>query len=319
MKKSAFTLIEMIISIVILGILSAGTFVSIKNLYLKVAKSKAISELSSDSQNIVDQISLLLYDRVPSSVIGYDGVSSFESIYNMNQTYEVLEWLGTSVESLKKREYSGLVDLDDSNGTIKSPDTSVGDLETTTERKFQSVANALGEDSLALAFAGTFDDGQIVYSQDFNNSFGWHGNGANLLYVLDVNSTGSDIVLETQPNAIYEKYYIVDSAYAIARGEHVNLNAPCISDLNRSVKDNTLFLFFDYRPWRQNLGVGETYCADSAGGNQRGSVTILSNEISGFEIGLLNDNIYFNLTSNRGIPKRRAENNVTISKQKVVY
>ena len=305
MKLRAFTLVEMIMVIVILGVLSAGTFVSLKHLYLRVAKSQALSDLSLDSQIIVNQISSLLYDRVPSSVIGYDDNSSkFESIYSLSSTYHVLEWIGVSVESLKKRDYSGFVDLDDSNVsslTLVSPDTDVSLLALTTQKKFNITNNVFNDNILSLVFAGTIDDGSIVYSSDFNSSFGWHGNSANRVFGISNASNGKNIVLKTKPNEIYEKYYIVDSAYAIARGEDIN----CRSDANET---NTLYLFYNYRPWK-----GESFCDNAT------SVTTLSSEVAGFEIDLLNGSIFFNITMQRNIPKRGNENPVTISKQKVVF
>ena len=304
MKLRAFTLVEMIMVIVILGILSAGTFVSLKHLYLRVAKSKALSELSLDSQIIVNQISSLLYDRVPSSVIGYDdNTSTFESIYSLSSTYHVLEWIGVGVESFKRGDYSGFVDLDDSNAssrTIVSPDTNVALLAQSTQKKFGITNNIFIDDIVSVVFAGTFDDGSIVYSSDFNSSFGWHGNSANRVFGISNISNGKNIVLKTKPNEIYEKYYIVDSAYAIARGADIN----CRSDANET---DTLYLFYDYRPWK-----GESFCVDA-------DVTTLSKEVSGFEIDLLNGSIFFNLTMQRNVPKRANDNSVVISKQKVVF
>jgi prepilin-type N-terminal cleavage/methylation domain-containing protein len=314
-NKKAFTLIEMIFTLIILSILSIGTFISIKHLYQRVAKSRAISDLSSNSQVIVDEISSLLYDRVPTSVIGYNpGSDNFKSIYQLQGNFHILEWIGTATEALKKGDYSGFIDMDGSNkanNTVKSFGVNGSDINETLKNKFEgnnNIANA----GVALIFSGAFDEG--VIGSDFNNSFGWHGHNHNLVY--DINITDNNISFGgVRPDEIYEKYYLVDSAYAIARGADINQNATCIKALKVRPEDinNTLFLFYNYRPWKD-----ETFCADpNSGGSMEGNVTILSSEVSGFESGLINNSIYFELTLQRKI--RGTDNNVTISKQKVVF
>lgn len=308
MRIKAFTLIEIIVTIVILGILSAGTFVSLKHLYLKVANSKALSDLSSDSQVVVDQISALLYDRVPSSVIGYKSDGTFESIYNLGSSYNVIEWIGVASEAQKAGYYSGFVDLNRSDkilNTIYSPNIDVPALNSVMINKFDKNSG-----DLALIFAGSFDDGSLVLSSDFNSSFGWHGNAHN--EIEDIASIGSSsITFASTPDEIYEKYYLVDSAYAVARGADIDMSANCIKDLKKS-DANTLFLFYNYRPWQN-----KTFCADPNGSGKDGNVTILAYNVKGFEANLVNDSIKFSLTLQKHI--RGSDNNVTISKQKVVF
>ena len=290
MRYRGFTLVEMIMVIVVLGILSAGTFVSLKHMYQRVAKSKAISELSFDSQIIVNQISMMLRERVPRKVWGYEtNATNKTQIHDIvGGDFVILEWYGTASESLKAGHYSGFVDMDasdrDSN-TIVSYDINRSDINTTLEKKFGRNPIRSIQNSLALVFAGSFDEGASEHN------------------ITDINETDinkRNITLQTRPNRIYEKYFLVDSAYAIARGDDIN----CRSDANET---NTLYLFYNYRPWN-----GDTFCSDA-------NVTILSSEVSGFEIDLLNGNLLFNLTMQRSVPKRGNGNNVTISKQKVVF
>ena len=301
MKRVGFTMVELVVTIVIMGILASGAYIALKKLYTKTAKSKAISELSFDSTIIANQISSLLINRVPSTVIGYDSNSgNFESIYNLSSNYEILEWISVDFESFRDKKFSGFVDLERSDKTtssLYSPDTNISQFDT----------NKIG-----LIFSGSFDEGSI-YGLNFNNSFGWHGNSANEIF--DISSTSSDenITLSVHPNKIYEKYYLVDSAYAIAKSSDINTSASCIQDLNISISDNILFLFYDYRPWKL-----ETFCADPNGTTQEGNVTVLSNETSGFEVDFVEGMLQFKLTLSRSIPKG-GNKSVTISKQKAIF
>ncbi len=308
--KRGFTLIEMIVTIVILGILSAGTFISLEHLYIRSAKSKAISDLSFESQMIVDQIAVLMYERIPASVIGYNpSTNAFASIYAIDNNFTVLEWIGVAHEALKLRAYSGFVDM---NASIKPKLSSIG----INNQAIDSVVGKKFSDGnvskMGLFFAGSFDDGALYDSNEFNTTFGWHGNGVGTkIYDFTIANDGNITLLST-PNEIYEKYYMVDSGYAIARGSEVNLFT-CNYDFNVTTTSNTLFLFYNFRPW-----IGETFCGDKgSSGVRAGNVTILSQHVSGFEAGVINGTIYFNLSMNKVI--RGSENNVTISKQKAVY
>lgn len=314
--KKAFTMIEIIVVIVIMGILSLGTLISIKHLYIRASKTKTISDFSINSQIVLNQISSLLYNRVPLSTIGYNpNNGNFQSIYDINSNFTILQWIGIASESYIQRDYSGFVDMDKSDkntNTIVSFDIRGSNLETTEFKKFGINYTYLTPNDAnvtALIFTGAFDTGLI--STDFNNSFGWHNNAHNIIYDI-TKIKDNNITLAKRPNEIYEKYYLVDSAYAMARGADINIST-CSGYTKTNIDNNdTLYLFYNYRPWR-----GETFCADVNGVNKSGDITILSEHITGFEAGLINDSIYFNLTFNKKI--RGDDNNVTISKQKVIF
>lgn len=317
--KRAFTLIEIIVTIVVLGILSAGTFVSLEHLYLRSAKAKALSELSLESQRIVDQISMMMYERVPSSVIGYNPIAnSFQSIYNLDTNFTTLEWIGVASESYKVGIYSGFVDMNASDAPTKTlrtlPSINKNDLEGNQTSKFGGVHTIETADNVRLIFSESFDDEGS--STNVLNTFGWHGASANQTYKIEniPNMLEIDLADDASVNEIYEKYYFVDSAYAIARGEHIKQDASCINNLGITSQDinNTLFLFYNYRPWK-----GQTFCADPQGGTNDSNVTVFAKDVSSFEAGVINGVIYFNVGMQKKI--KGSDNTVSISKQKAVY
>lgn len=292
--KRGFSMIELIMTMVLMGILAGGAYISISKLYTKKAKAKAINELSLDSTLIMTQISALLSHRIPYSVIGYDmSDGSFESIYNMSKTYDVLEWISTDFEDFRAQYYSGFVDFDASNKDtfmLSSPDTDIDTI--------------LAKDSnISLVFAGTFDEGIGSLNGEFKEEFGWHGHQASQVFDINTASTDENITLINKPDTIYERYHLINSAFAIARA--ADINATCKTGI--SSNDNTLLLYYNYKPWK-----GENFC-DNA------SVTILSNEVSAFTVDFINGNLQFNLALERAIHKPGKNLTVKISKQKVVF
>jgi len=290
--RAGFTLLEMIFVVVISGILSIGSFKAFSALYVRSAKAKAVTDLSLQSQLVLDQLSVLLYNRIPNSVIGYDG-SDCDPIEELNGNNVVLEWLGLADDALLQGFYDGFVDMNASSSPVLST---------------PNISTSINPTNMNLIFAGSFDDG----SEDIvacSGAFGWHGGGSSLSYGFSIPSANhirfnaGDV-----PSVIYEKYYLTDGAYAVTRGEDIADISNC--GLNESDFKNfntTLFLFYEYYPYK-----GETYCGD--GGS--GKVVVLAEDVSGFRASYVNDTIVLSIDMNRSI---RGANAVHISKQKAVF
>ena len=262
--RRSFTLIELIMVLVIISFLSVASFKAVSALIVRSYKAKELTRLSLESQIALDQISTLLQERVPASVIGYKpSTGDFKYIQEIGDSeyYEVMEWIGVAYEEYSEGNYTGFADM---RPSIKTDDT------------IATYTNLSGND-YALIFAGAFDRG-FPGQSDFNDSFGWHGYESNDTFDIAFDSDGNITITDSvKPKWIYEKYYLVRSAYALARGEDINKNADCLEDLN--VDDDTLLLFYDYKPWR-----GETFCADpGSAGSKSGSATILATHIAGFD------------------------------------
>ena len=297
--KKAFTLLEMIFVVVISGVLSIGAFKAFEALYIRSAKAKAVSELSIQSQIVLNQLSALLYSRVPNSAVGYRVLdSSCASIEDAVGNYEVLEWLSLDEDQLLEGRYSGFVDMNASSkasATLATP----------------GVTTALNVANRNLIFAGAFDGGSEAASS-CGGAYGWHGTASLLSHDIASVATNSIVLANTDlPQYIYEKYYLANGAYAVTRGEHVgNISGCGLNESDFKDFDNTLFLFYDFYPYS-----GQTYCADNSG-VASGKVAVLAEDVAGFRASYENDIIRLSIDMNRTI---RGSSSVHISKQKAVF
>jgi len=296
MMRRGYTLIEIIITVAITGILSVGMFKAFEAITLRSEKAKILTTLSMDSQSALDQISILLYNRAPMSVSGYNLGDATRTPLASSTDKEIIEWLGLASESYLAGDYSGFVDMNHSDyatATLYTPETTKASIENTQSAKWGSFNWA--NDNIALVFSGTFDE------------------GVSTVHPITMTVDNAIVFSGVAPTTIYEKYNLVDSAYAVARGADIDQSANCITTLGISSTaiDNTLFLFYNYRPWN-----GESFCADIAAHNPQGRVSILATNVNAFRAQMINSTIRLSIDTNRTV---RGGNPVRLSKQKVVF
>lgn len=301
--RRGVTLIELIVTLVVASILSIGMFTAMKTVALQSQKAKARTIHSLDTQSALDQIASLLYHRIPATAIGYNG-TTYASLDNLDSitNAHTLEWVGYFHEALLMEQMSGFVDMADSNVTLNrlsTPDMSLAIL-TSLNQKWPG----LNITDTGLVFAGTFDLGGA--------RMGWHGAG-DRSDIEDIASIqNGSLNLATDSEWIYEKFYLADSAYAVARlGDVFDSNAACIQPLHVRDANNTLVLFYDFRPWK-----GETFCADN-NGNPEGNATILAENITAFRAQMIGYTIRLSIEAQEYIGGDARP--VRISKQKVVF
>jgi len=192
----------------------------------------------------------------------------------------ILQWYGLASESYQEGHYSAFVDMNRSialKPTLYSPDTNLTNVLTTQQQKWGATFTLA---DMALVFSGTLDEGN---AQEYN---------------ITTSVANTITFTDTPPQTIYEKYNLVDSAYAITRKQ--SSGCASVSGLN----DNALLLFYNYRPWK-----GENFC--------NGEVAVLATDVTAFRAQMLNGTIRLGIDMNRSI--RGSSTPVHLSKQKVVF
>jgi len=206
MKKS-FTLVELIIVIVIMGILSTIAIDILMRVYKNYAITKAVNALSFKTDLIINTLAAKLENRVANSVIGSECnvtnnecikgiIKGFDSIQNIKEDeaykYPVLEWIVKDIYS-KRGEWNdnvkrvipgwaGFVDLkkteknsnDDFNITIPYSKMSIIkeiDGNFTNSWGVEGYENIFDNNLSVLIFSGA--DGRGDFN-DINHSYGWY-------------------------------------------------------------------------------------------------------------------------------------------------
>jgi len=274
-KRKAFTMVELVMVIVILGIVSMIATDIISNMYKGYIQTKIVNNLQQKTETLIDQISKRLQYRIKETMIMRNTTSgNFLHIAEdpMGSTYDMVEWIGYDNEGylgekgvgdqFSKPGWSGFIDLDsnDTNNTAGTFSTPGSDLNIA-DRSMKALSNN------SVGFTAPQRPALIFKCQkNYINldAFGWnHANHDNnyTLVVAEHNQTTLKLNLPAQLDAnrsICEQYYLAWSAYAIV---------PEGADSD----DFNLTLRYNYQPW-----YGEKYTD--------GNSSVLAEHVSTFRV-----------------------------------
>ena len=314
--KRAFTLLELVVVIVVLGIIAMMSFNAIMNIYSNYFQTRTVNELETQTEIALEQISKRLEHRIKPSVIARKTDGAFLALndnrVNLDAKYEILEFIPYAYEIFndvpsgnKAGRYSGYVDLANSSPTTGL----ISSGSNFTTEVIETIKDLTCKDDTRNATCVDFTnkDGGVVaiFSDVYYNvqsSFGY-SNGT-VPVDLDIAKVGvkggqSGLngntleILGFGGKQISEQYHLAYTANAIVPEQSADPKdaANGVFDLN---------LYYDYRPW-----MGQGY--------KNGEKATLAKNVTRFVFTEKNGVIVLKLCM-------RAKNSeITICKSKAVY
>ncbi|WP_333803759.1 type II secretion system protein [Sulfurospirillum sp.] len=258
--KKAFTMIELVMVIVILGIVASIGSEIVLTLYKNYIQSRAMNQLEIQTELTLEQIAKRLQYRIKPSTIARRENGNFTGLSNSDNSYSIIEWIGYSNESLLSSPpgWSGFIDLDHVNTnktarTLKTTDSNLTFTGNTMSALTEGAVDLTAGREAALIFQTAYNAGDFGWAQNNINT-----NGTATIRVI----RNTDDILTINyaidiPTDIYEHYALAHSAYAIVPS---NFNS---TDFN-------LTLRFNYQPW-----LGQNY---NSNGNE-----VLAEHVSLFQ------------------------------------
>ena len=254
--SKAFTMIELIFVIVIMGILATFGVEFLAQAYNSFIHSKINNQLQGQSEAAVEFVANRLQYRIKDSVIARESNNSFSGLPGYtNATAPILEWVGSDIEGFRGNSlpyWSGVIDLADSNATrLKSPETNT----TAINNLIKVLANYIAPPDTTIDHAALYF---VDSDNDVQNGYGWDGTP-----IVDQNRTMHPItaasINEFAPAvgsfsgvAVSDYYKLAWTAYAVGISDY-NIG------INAGKNVGTLMLYYDYQPWE-----GEDYNNTSA-------------------------------------------------------
>jgi len=239
--RRAFTLLELIIVIVLLGIVGVMSTDIVSQTYRNYLYQKEVADLQSRSRQLVDQITHYLERSIKPSVARFDGGNhtgvwelGLSDANQSNNAY--LEWIGKDLESQRGEwngtmvypGYSGLANVRDSIG----PNVITADCNLSL---IDPIQNRLTGETLIMAGANRYRAAlYFVYANSQGDAMWrfWDVPYASLFPVVGLDGPNGIITLASSPQEIGELYYLTYSAYGI-----------------QLAADGTLWFFWNFRPW----------------------------------------------------------------------
>jgi len=302
LKHKAFTMLELIFVIVIMGILAKFGVEFIAQAYKSFIFSKINNNLQSNSSSAVELIASRLQYRIKASVVATNPATGTSSLLSnsADDNATILEWVGSLSEGFRGSttttqiipDWSGILDINDSNSSVLvSPKTNTN----TVNNLIVSLSNGTNSmNSAALYFIG---------STNISTGWGWNTGTA----LADQNGSIHPVKAGTNTNEfvssivgknfsgvdVYEYYKLAWTAYAVG-----------IDDWNSSSKTGTLKLWYDYRPW-----LGQKYSDLTT------KSALIAENVSAFRFRASGSLIKIQVCSKSSIPSEE----YSICKEKTIY
>ena len=249
--RKAFTLIEIIMVIVILGVVAMISTDIIAKMYQGYMRSKIISELQQKTELALDQITRRLNYRIKASAITRNSTSpsTFKLLSDDDNTsmYNMLEWIGYDNESFLGEYnttagffmpgWNGFIDIRAGGGNTDENQTlTLGSTLSSAERTIKALSYGKVDLSAGALYPA------MIFKKNFNSatprSFGFDPGSADHNDTYRVRRIGDNSLQFTEvmlDKRISEQYYLAWSAYSLV---------PIGDD-----RDFNLTLHYNYQPW----------------------------------------------------------------------
>lgn len=290
--RRAFTMLELIFVIVIVGILAKFGADIYTKVYMNYSHSRAINTLESRTEQVLEVMASKLKNRIARSTVAIksdkgkiSGGSPIRPIYTITGEEDILEWYGSGEEikivagNPPKLGWSGFVDLNSTdtkyNVALSSPGSDINNAQSYIASLYPG-----SEKSLALVFDSGFRSGIDKIAEDYS----WLGNqthkevmvghfqGKN--FNLD-EKTGSPNAYDNLYKRIWEEYNIAFTAYAIVPED--------VDKFIGQSKMFNLYFYFNYQPWKN----GSTF--------DKGKKSLLADNVSLFRFREENGVLYLKI------------------------
>ena len=253
MKRTAFTMIELIFVIVIMGIIGKFGTEFLAQAYESFIFSNTNNKLQARSAKTVEFIASRLENRIKDSVIARqtpagtpEGIGSVSATTN----YTVLEWISADIDGFRgttKPYWSSILDLDASSATtLVSPDTNttaIDGLIRMLSNNGSNISNA------AIYFIGSNSDiNSYGYASGLSDQSG---------AIHPINANAGTPALNDFVSSIAGKDFTGVDLY-----EYYKLAWTANAIVWTPANGGTLTYYYDYQPWnKKQLGNANTKSA----------------------------------------------------------
>ena len=317
--RRAFTLIELIITMVILGIVAYVATGLIAKTYISYNRVNTLHKANLKVEIALNNIANRLSYAIGGTIVKVKSATeiNIEPIERAPQDYQVLEWVGYDVDGFIanksyvnpiKSAWSGFCDIQNSTKVkIKSPGSNLNFAKEVINNLSKGKVNNLKK--TALFFPGNYNYNNIGY---LNTTGGT--TGVNIVKFSNVDDTFT-LYNITPAKRITEHYKLAWSAYAVVPVKQPtnrtdnpckNINSTTATDCSDE-KPCNLCLKYNYRPWR-----GKQY------NHRRVQYSVLATNVTVFKTFAAENRVHIKICVKEQMGVG-VNNTTSICKEKVVF